>query len=136
MMRRFPNLVACALLCGGWVCQSNADNRCPGALTCDIDVANVCCPFSATARCEACAPDRASCTGEVRPVPDLARVLECSFSAKIDTARCLGRASQPGGNQVWSIETSGQLTGCGEEVGFIMLGDANTTAPTCGSWSN
>ena len=37
--------IAIAIVAGGWVCQHSGDNPCPGALTCEIDVANVCCPF-------------------------------------------------------------------------------------------
>ena len=34
-----------ALIAGGWVCEGKSENPCPGALTCDVDVADVCCPF-------------------------------------------------------------------------------------------
>lgn len=128
-----PAVVA-VLLCGGWVCQSNADNRCPGALTCDFDVPNVCCPFGSAVWCGSCAPNADVCSGEVRACTDLARVLECSFSAKITTARCIGRATGADGVELWSIEASGQLTGCGEEVAFIAV-DGERDDHSCGSWS-
>lgn len=135
-MRHLPSLlvIACVLATGGWVCQSNADNRCPGALTCDIDVANVCCPFGSSVWCGACAPDASGCTGETRTCSDLARVLECSFSAKIETSSCASRASQPDGRELWTIEATGTVTGCGEEVAFFGV-DGVRTDVDCGPWS-
>jgi hypothetical protein len=62
-------------------------------------------------------------------------VLECSFSAKITTARCVGRATGADGLELWSIEASGQLTGCGEEVAFISV-DGERNGHSCGSWSS
>lgn len=135
-MRRFPDalsIVACALLGGGWVCTSDADNRCPGALTCDIDVANVCCPLGSPVWCGACTEDESGCVEEPRTCSDLARVLECSFSATIETARCTGRASESSGVEVWTVEVSGRLTGCGEEVAYISVGDVLVN-DECGSW--
>lgn len=137
-MRQSPDLrsgLLCALLCGGWVCQSSAENRCPGAVTCDIEIANVCCPFGSTAWCGACTSDSEGCPSEIRACTDLARVLECSFSAKITTARCSGRSSGPAGTELWTLEVSGLLTGCGEEVAFISV-DNNQIEGECGSWDS
>lgn len=127
-------LVACILACGGWVCQSNADNRCPGAVTCDVDVANACCPFGSTAWCDSCVTDAKDCTSEVRTCTDLARVLDCSFEAKITTTQCLSRASISGGTETWTIKASGSMTGCGEEVAFVAFDDKHVDA-SCGAWS-
>lgn len=61
-------------------------------------------------------------------------MLECSFSGKITTARCVGRATGADGLELWSIEASGQLTGCGEEVAVISV-DGEWNDGSCGSWS-
>lgn len=134
MRRRIdPALVAaCVLLCGGWVCQSNADNRCPGALTCDVDVANVCCPFDSPVWCEHCVASGSGCTTEVRTCTDQARVLECSFEAKILSIQCVPSQLTP---ESWTVTASGTLTGCGEEVAFITVAGKHVDV-SCGSWSD
>jgi hypothetical protein len=35
----------------------------------------------------------------------------------------------------WTLEASGSLTGCGEEVALVSFDEENT-APSCGSWSS
>jgi hypothetical protein len=138
MLRRFisiPSIVACAVMCGGWVCQSNADNRCPGSLTCDVDVANVCCPFDSPVWCDGCTSDASGCSSDPRTCSDLARVLECSFSAKITQAQCVGPINEPDGTNTWTVEASGSLTGCGEEVAFLLVGNEFVDA-SCGAWSS
>ena len=136
MPRRDLGLVAIAgvLLTAGWVCQSNADNRCPGALTCDINVANVCCPFGSAAWCDGCVADGSGCHTEAYACSDESRVLECAFSATVSDVQC--GDPTPGDNNtiIWSLHGTGTIDGCGQETAFVTTSVSNANVD-CGSWS-
>jgi hypothetical protein len=125
--------VTLALLAGGWVCQSNVDNRCPGALTCEIEVANVCCPFESSKWCGSCVAAGTMCTQPPHICLDESRVLDCSFSAKIQTAQCINPVSGSEG-VTWTLQASGTIDGCGQETAFVSVA-GQVSDVSCGSWS-
>lgn len=133
MHRRRDRVVialACALATGGWVCEGDVANRCPGALTCDIDVANVCCPIGSGQWCDGCS---SSCPGDGVQCVDEAQILDCSFNATIDAATCGNPVSTPQG-VLYTLSLTGTLSGCGQESVLFVSPDGNEPDVDCGSW--
>lgn len=131
---RFIVTIACVLASGGWVCDNSVDNRCPGAVTCDIEIANVCCPLGSVDWCDGCSTNGCG-TRQSHYCDDKARILDCSFNATIASATCDSPASTAHGIQ-YALHLSGTLSGCGQEgVQFVVAPDEATGASTsCGSW--
>src|SRR5262245_61084595 len=98
--------IVAVLATGGWVCQSNVDNRCPGALTCSIEVSTVCCPFGSATWCGECTSGPTSCRGDKYTCTDDSIVLPCSFAATIDSLTCGDPVVEPELVR-WSLKASG-----------------------------
>jgi len=131
-------LLGCVLLLalGGWVCQSNVDDRCPGANTCDIEVANVCCPYGSGGWCDGtCTDDITKCTDNAHYCVDDSRVLDCPFEATIESATCEGPTSDVGGTR-WRLTAKGTLMGCGQETVFLKDVYSTSGQLDCGLWDD
>ena len=127
-MRRLA-LFALVLACGGWVCNSAADDPCPGANTCALDVGTACCPFGEALYCGQCAASADSCLDQVYACRDDSRLLDCSFDATIEVAEC---TSLPNG--AFRVRASGKLSGCGQELVELVIDNPLTTDLACGDW--
>lgn len=128
--------LAIALATGGWVCQGSDDNPCPGALSCAVDVANVCCPFGRPFACDGtctqvpCAQSETTyaCVDPIEPDPT------CPLTATVDSATCSDPIDGPQGID-WHVRASGTVSGCGSEG--IYIGGSSGLAysgHTCGNW--
>jgi hypothetical protein len=125
---------ALVLALGGWVCQSNVDDRCPGANTCDIEIANVCCPYGSGGYCDGtCTDDLSKCADTPHVCLDESRVLDCSFEATIESATCEGLFGEAAH---WRLRAKGTLTGCGQETVFFKDNASAPASMDCGSWSD
>jgi hypothetical protein len=126
-------LIAVALASGGWLCEGQHDDPCPGALTCPLDVADVCCPFEAPQWCDGrCIVASDPCEKPSYSCLDATTLGACDVTATIESATC---TQDDASASTWTVAITGTLSGCGQEEVFALFDGANPAdSYACGTW--